>query len=276
MNKALLAMAAALAPAIAWAQVPNSPPIVAEPLPPPTVQTPPPQPAPGQPQQVQPPQPATVQPPHQAQPSAAGSPGLLPPTVQTPGAPGQGGLIPPSVQVPGLTQPQGTGAAQPAPPPAGSAAQPSPSAVSPSGQAGQQPGQPAAPGAPSAVGPPGSQNPASGAPGQPSAPTPAPPPPNVWLPQGGAILQVLDKVNATTATLNVKVGQSATYGSLRVQVLACEIRPPDMPKDAAASLVITDTNPDQPGFHGWMLQNEPFLSMLQSPSYDVRVEGCTP
>jgi hypothetical protein len=89
-------------------------------------------------------------------------------------------------------------------------------------------------------------------------------------------LQVLDKVNATTTTLNVKVGQLATYGSLRIQVLACQIRPPDMPQDAAASLVINDTNPDQPGFQGWMLQNEPFLSMLQSPSYDVRIEGCTP
>ena len=90
------------------------------------------------------------------------------------------------------------------------------------------------------------------------------------------MLQVLDKVNAASKTLTVKVGQSASYGSLRIQVQACVIRPPDQPQDAAAALTITDTNPDQPGFQGWMLKNEPFLSMLQSPSYDVRVEGCTP
>jgi hypothetical protein len=96
------------------------------------------------------------------------------------------------------------------------------------------------------------------------------------VPQGGAVLQVLDKVNATSTTLTVKAGQSASYGSLHLQVQACDIRPPEMPQDAAAELTITDTNPDQPGFQGWMLKNEPFLSMLQSPSYDVRVEGCVP
>ena len=109
-------------------------------------------------------------------------------------------------------------------------------------------------------------------PGQP----PAAPVPNPWLPQGGAVLQALDKVNAQTAVLNVKVGQTASFGSLSITVQACVVRPPDMPQNAAAYLTITDSHADQPGFQGWMVKSDPSLSMLQHPIYDVRVMGCTP
>jgi len=90
------------------------------------------------------------------------------------------------------------------------------------------------------------------------------------------LLQVLDKINAQTTTLTVKVGQTATYGSLSIAVRACVVRPPDMPQDAAAFLTITNSHPDQPGFRGWMLRSDPSLSMLEHPLYDVRVTGCVP
>jgi hypothetical protein len=259
MKRAFLAAMVALVPTIGWAQLPPSPPIQSEPLPPLNMQV-----APSQPGQAQP------------QPSGGGAPGLIAPPIQVPAAPSQGRLSPPSAPVPGAPQPpQAPGTAQPFPPSAETPAVPSPTLIPPPGQPPQPSGQPAAPAGSPAAGPPGAPGYAPGMPGQVAGPTPVPPPPNVWVPQGGAILQVLDKVNATTVTLPVKVGQSTEYGSLRIHVLACDVRPPDMPQDAAASLMITDTNPDQPGFQGWMLQNEPFLSMLQSPSYDVRVEGCT-
>ena len=95
-----------------------------------------------------------------------------------------------------------------------------------------------------------------------------------WLPEGNAVLQVLDKVNAQNALLTVKVGDTTKYGSLAIAVQACDVRPPDQPQDAAAFLVITDSHPDAPGFRGWMLADEPALSMLQHPIYDVRVIGC--
>ena len=116
---------------------------------------------------------------------------------------------------------------------------------------------------------------------QPPADQTQPPPPVTpqpmqltWLPQGSAELQVLDKVNAQHSVLTVKVGQDAQFGSLDIQVRACDIHPPDQPQDAAAYLTITDSHPDAPGFHGWMLANDPSLSMLQHPIYDVRVVGC--
>jgi hypothetical protein len=261
MKRALLVAAVvALAPAIGWAQLlPPSPPIQSEPLPPPNMQAPPAQPGAG---------PVAPLPPL----GGGAATGPVPPTDQAPAAPPwQGGAIPPPAPVPGVLQPpQAPGTTQPFPPSSETPTAPSSPGVPQSGESPQPSGQPPAPDEQPAPGQ------APSAPGQDAGAVPVPPPPNVWVPQGGAIVQVLDKVNATIGTLRVKVGQSAAYGSLRIQVLACDIRPPDMPRDAAASLIITDTIPDQPGFKGWMLENEPFLSMLQSPSYDVRVEGCTP
>ena len=113
---------------------------------------------------------------------------------------------------------------------------------------------------------------------QSTAPSPAPPAAQpsqaTWLPQASARLQVLDKVNAQTAVLTVKVGESAQVGSLTIQVQACDIRPPDQLQDATAFLTISDSHADAPGFRGWMLANDPSLSMLQHPIYDVRVVGC--
>ena len=113
----------------------------------------------------------------------------------------------------------------------------------------------------------------------PPAIPPATPPtmvdrPNVWAPASVAKLEALDKVNAQATELTIKVGQSATFGSLTITVKACVIRPPDQPADAAAYLDVTDSHPDSPGFDGWMLQNEPSVSMLQHPIYDLRVTGC--
>ncbi len=116
------------------------------------------------------------------------------------------------------------------------------------------------------------------------APTPpplsVPPPttmdrPNGWIPAATVRLQALDKVNAQTAALTIKVGGVATFGSLTIAAKACAVRPNDQPADAAAYLTVTDSHPDSPGFDGWMLQQEPAISMLQHPVYDLRVTGCT-
>jgi hypothetical protein len=120
-------------------------------------------------------------------------------------------------------------------------------------------------------------------PAVPAEPAPAPAPPdmtpltraNTWLPAGAARLQALDKVNAQAAVLTVKVGQSATFGSLTITVKSCVVRPPDQPADAAAYLDVTDSHPDSPPFDGWLLSQEPSVSMMEHPIYDIRVAGCT-
>jgi hypothetical protein len=115
------------------------------------------------------------------------------------------------------------------------------------------------------------------APAAPSAQQEGPDPftrPNVWVPAKEARIQALDKINAQSSDLVIKVGQSATYGSLTISVKACVVRPSDQPPDAAAYLDVTDSHPDSEGFSGWMLAKEPSVSMMQNPIYDLRVSGC--
>jgi hypothetical protein len=126
--------------------------------------------------------------------------------------------------------------------------------------------------------PPSAPQPAPQSAGPDTAPgttyAPAPPVQQAWLPRGTAEVQALDKVNDRNAVLAVKVGQSATFGSLTIVVQACVVAPPDQPQDAAAFLVITDSHSGEPGFSGWMVADAPSVSMLQNPIYDVRVTGC--
>ncbi|HVY14261.1 MAG TPA: DUF2155 domain-containing protein [Rhodopila sp.] len=164
----------------------------------------------------------------------------------------------------------------------------------PNGQAaGGQPGQtpatgsssPPSSGAPAQVATPQpapAGTPSGAAPGAPGSSAeastgfaPPPPPPNIWLPAGVAKLQALDKVNAQASTLSVKVGQTTTFGSLKITVKSCVVRPPDQAADAAAYVDVTDNHPDAEGFSGWLLKDEPSVSMMESPTYDLRVTGCT-
>ena len=112
------------------------------------------------------------------------------------------------------------------------------------------------------------------APTQPAAPPVAISRPNVWLPATTAKLEALDKVNAQATALTIKVGQSTTFGSLTITVKSCVVRPTDQPADAAAFLSVTDSHPDSPGFDGWILKDEPSVSMMQHPVYDLRIAGC--
>ncbi len=112
-----------------------------------------------------------------------------------------------------------------------------------------------------------------------SAQTPkpdAPPPsaPDSWVTRDVADLVVLDKVNAKSSQVSLKVGQAADNASLSIVLRSCVIRPPDMAKDSAAYLEITDSRPGAPGFRGWLLANEPAVSMFQHPIYDVRLVAC--
>jgi hypothetical protein len=102
------------------------------------------------------------------------------------------------------------------------------------------------------------------------------PRPSTWLRMGTATLQALDKVNARSETLVVKVGDASHFGSLNIAVRGCFVRPSDQPADATAFLVIRDQRPDAPSFVGWMDRDAPSMSMLAHPLYDVRIEGCSP
>jgi hypothetical protein len=111
----------------------------------------------------------------------------------------------------------------------------------------------------------------------PGAPLPGAPPTGVaqpWQPRNAAELQALDRIDDRSATLNVPVGQTIQFEHINITVRACVVRPPDQAADAAAFLQIVDSRASAPAFSGWMLVAEPFVSMLQHPTFDVRVLAC--
>ena len=109
-----------------------------------------------------------------------------------------------------------------------------------------------------------------------AADVPAAPPsaPDTWLPRSTAQIQVLDKVNAQSGTITLKVGQVAENASLSITLRGCAVRPADLPQDATAYIDVADSRKGAPGFHGWIFANEPSLSMLEHPIYDLKLLGC--
>ena len=97
---------------------------------------------------------------------------------------------------------------------------------------------------------------------------------DVWVRTDGGSIRVLDKQKAQSQLLTLKAGETATFESLSLTLLACVSRPPDVPQNAAAFLQVTDNRPGEPGFRGWMFSGQPGLATLESPVYAVRVVGC--
>ena len=98
-----------------------------------------------------------------------------------------------------------------------------------------------------------------------------------WVPMHSARLQALDKVTARVTILEAPVGGSVAFGSLTINLRACQGRAPEEVPDAAAWMQITDSRAaagSAPAFIGWMFANSPGVHMLEHPVYDIRVLEC--
>lgn len=96
------------------------------------------------------------------------------------------------------------------------------------------------------------------------------------------VLRALDKVTARTQDFTVQIGDSLKYGSLTVEAVHCEKRPPEELPETFAFLKIQDAKLNGKGedsepemvFSGWMFATRPALSALDHGVYDVWVIGC--
>ena len=93
-----------------------------------------------------------------------------------------------------------------------------------------------------------------------------------------AVLQGLDKITARISKLEAPVGKAVTFGTLTINVRACNKRPPEEPPESAAFLQIDEKRAGdthaQRIFSGWMFASSPALSALEHPVYDVGVLDC--
>lgn len=118
-------------------------------------------------------------------------------------------------------------------------------------------------------------------------------------PRAGVKLRALDKITGNSTDISAKVGETLTFGRLKVTVKACFQAPPEDTPESAAFLEIHATAPAGKGgaqdvsadtarmhrgpqaigpdgllFSGWMFASSPGLSALEHPTYDVWVISC--
>jgi hypothetical protein len=96
-------------------------------------------------------------------------------------------------------------------------------------------------------------------------------------PYDTVVLETLDKISARVSRIEVAVGTTATFGSLKITPRHCDKRPPEETPESAAFLEIVEELPDeQPKveFSGWMFASSPAVSALDHPVYDVWVVDC--
>ena len=91
----------------------------------------------------------------------------------------------------------------------------------------------------------------------------------------GVRLKGLDKVSGDVTDLDLKVGESAEVGRIRVSVGDCRYPEDNAAGEGYAWLTITDPGRDSVLFEGWMVASSPALNALDHPRYDVWVIRCT-
>lgn len=97
------------------------------------------------------------------------------------------------------------------------------------------------------------------------------------MPMKIVVLRGLDKITAHVSTFDAPVGQTVSFGALRITARACDKHPPEETPESSAFLEIVEVRPgEQPQslFSGWMFASSPALSALEDPIYDLWVLDC--
>jgi hypothetical protein len=96
-------------------------------------------------------------------------------------------------------------------------------------------------------------------------------------PADTVILETLDKISARVSRVEVPIGMTITFGSLKITPRHCDKRPPEETPESSVFIEIIEELPDeQPKleFSGWMFASSPALAALDHPVYDVWVVDC--
>ncbi len=99
-------------------------------------------------------------------------------------------------------------------------------------------------------------------------------PPDSWVAVKSGTVRVLNKIDARVTKITLGLGETKVVEGASITLVACFVRPPDLPIDSAAHLQIKEQRADATPFEGWMLQNEPSMTVYEDPIHDVHLEAC--
>lgn len=92
-----------------------------------------------------------------------------------------------------------------------------------------------------------------------------------------AVFAALDKVTARISKLEVKLGETAKFGALRLTPRVCYSRPPTEPPKTSTFVEVLEAQQDGkelPLFTGWMFAESPGLNAVEHPVYDIWLTQC--
>ena len=94
-----------------------------------------------------------------------------------------------------------------------------------------------------------------------------------------ATLGLLNKRNNTSQDIEMRPGETQTFGDIRINLSACERTAPwEMQRETGAFIQV-EVQPRGSGdferlFSGWVFKNSPSLNVVEHPIYDVWVKDC--
>ena len=92
-----------------------------------------------------------------------------------------------------------------------------------------------------------------------------------------AVFAALDKVTARISRLEVRLGESVKFGSLKVTPRVCYSRPPTEPPKTTSFVEVEEEQLDGKEkrlFSGWMFAESPGLNAVEHPVFDVWLTEC--
>jgi len=92
-----------------------------------------------------------------------------------------------------------------------------------------------------------------------------------------AVFAALDKVTGRVSPLEIKMGQTATFGALKVTARACYTRPATETPQTAAFIEVEELLLDGSArriFTGWTFAESPGLHAVEHPTFDVWLTNC--
>lgn len=92
-----------------------------------------------------------------------------------------------------------------------------------------------------------------------------------------AVFSALDKVTGRIQTLEIRVGDTQGFGSLKITPRVCYSRPPTEPPVTSSFLEVDEIQFDgQPRriFTGWMFAESPGLHAVEHSVFDVWLASC--